>query len=183
MKRRLFIAIELPEAIRKLIEIRLENIKKSFKNDIRFSVPENWHLTLIFLGYQDEVVIPTLRRALKELSSDYGKLLVAFNKIGYGPPGRTPRMIWLTTTEKTSKELGNLQKRLAKNLRNQNIVWPYENREFRGHITLARFKPRAVSSLPPVEQNFVESFKVGGLNLMESHLSRRGAKYETLFTV
>lgn len=182
MKRRLFIAIPVPEEIK--IELRevLARPQKSSKQ-VRWMPEENWHLTLVFLGYEEEDVVPNIRAAMDEVIETARGLSVQFERICYGPLGHTPRMVWLTTTQSTSRAIDKLKAALEEKLLAQNVPWDRETRPFQGHITLARFEPRAKSALPDIETPFSARYAAPSVDLMESHLARSGATYSVLYQV
>lgn len=189
---RLFIAVPVPGDIKKSVAELLGNVKPAFKHtsDIRFVSQENWHFTVTFLGYQEEVMVPMVEKSLEESISIFrkkikegGGLHVEFNKLIYGPPGKTPRMIWLTTTKKTSEELGAFKGLLEDTLEKNGVRWRRESRPLQAHITLARFLPTAKKKLPSIDRNLFWKYGVGEFNLMKSTLRRGGAVYEMLSSV
>ena len=184
--KRFFIAINLAEGIKKEIRRIIEELdsKMHFSKQptFRWLPEENWHLTLTFLGGQpEESIIPILESIKSAVlnKAESHKLeppLIEFEKMLFGPPDRTPRMIWLTTTKQTSEILGKIKNKLEDLLDKNGVKFRKENRKFQGHLTLARFEP-----LPQKE---TELLKVGdliftpqSLDLMESKLFRTGAEY------
>jgi len=182
MKRRLFTAINLPAEIKQKLAAEVDGLKSLFIKaglDIRFLSPENWHLTIAFLGYQDDTDINLIINALQTITPKFTAPFVEFKKIIYGPPDKPPRMIWLTSSNKTSKLLAMIKDELEKELINQGVRFQQESRAFNAHLTLARFDlPRQL--LPAIEWPFSEKFEAKSLDLMESHLKRTGAEYEIL---
>lgn len=185
---RLFIAIWLPAEIIKELQKVVDEIRKDFPyQDARFTTPEQWHLTLVFLGSQPETAVEKIRTALKAAAAAIQKVEISFEKITYGPSVSRPRMIWLNTTLATSKNLDGLKQIIEKELTGAGIIWAKENRPFHGHLTLARFlpagrqvSPRAKTDLPPLETSFFETFTANEIHLMQSRLKPTGAVYEEL---
>lgn len=177
MKKRLFIAINLPLKVIEGIKKITQEFKVKFK-DIRFSPETNWHLTIVFLGYKEIDAVAKIGEAIKGAVKEFEAPIITLNKITYGPPDKTPRMIWATTTEETSKALGTLKERVEKELVKYGIPVKIEKRLFRGHITLARFTRKP--ALPELNVGLNLKFKAESLDLMESHLQISGAVYETL---
>lgn len=180
--RRLFIAINIPEDIKKKIA-KKRDLLESLVPGVRFMGEENWHITLIFLGEQsDEALLPIVK-SMKDLIPGFVCPEINFSDISYGPVKGAPRMIWLNGNEKTSKELAVLKNSLEDELIKNGVRFKLENREFRTHITLAKFSEDIRNGLPELGDEFRDlswSFEVDGLDLMESHLSARGAEYEVL---
>lgn len=183
--KRLFIAINLPEEVKQRITEIIKQInpeKFSDKSNFRWLSPENWHLTLVFLGYQPDEVISPILESIKETVQHFPVSTVEFEKIILAPPGKTPRMIWLCGTKETSKALGEIKKYLDDSLIKNGVGFQRENRPFNTHLTLARFQSGQQNNqnkLPnyPIHQL---SFIAQSLDLMESHLKHTGAEYEIL---
>lgn len=187
---RLFIAVKLPaEIINELQEI-VDKIQKDFPyKDARFTTPEQWHLTLVFLGGQPETAVDGIKKALKSAAVASRKIKVGFESITYGPAPsgarlapleRPPRMIWLNAVPETSRNLTGLKEIIEKELKKEKIDWPIENRPFHGHLTLARFLPRLKNSLSVLEVSFNKVFIADRIYLMQSRLKPSGAVYEEI---
>lgn len=180
MKKRIFVAINLLPKDKEKIKEELLGISNQFSSaDIRFLKPENWHLTLSFLGYQDDQSINLIIQAIQQTAAATEPVRIKFEKIIYGPPGKPPRMIWITSDKKTSDLLGELKKQLEDALENFGVRFKKEKRPFSAHITLARFFA-SKKELPSIEKNLIFEFKVESLDLMESTLRRSGAEYDLL---
>jgi 2'-5' RNA ligase len=184
-KKRLFIAINLPETIKKQINKELREIRYDFTNDIRFLKPENWHITLVFLGYQPVEKVPGIVQAMKITTGDFSKFEIELSNLTYGPLGKAPRMIWLNGSPETSKKLSKIKSVLEKNLEEKGVNFPRDYPNFQTHITLARFPAVAkgkAAELPKIDKNLSWHFAVKSLELMESHLARTGAEYIQLIS-
>jgi 2'-5' RNA ligase len=183
MKRRLFVAINLPREIKQKLETEVEKLKKLFMEagfDIRFLLPENWHLTISFLGYQIEEDLNSIIEATQMTVKKFENPKIEFEKINYGPPDKPPRMIWLVGSKETSQKLTLIKDFLEKELINRGVrLVRREYRLFNSHLTLAKFE-LSRKSLPPIEKSFSHKFEAKSLDLMESHLKRTGAEYEIL---
>jgi len=178
MKRRLFIAINLPENVKNEIEKEIEKIQYAFTNDIRFLDRRNWHITITFLGYQDDESIVPIVGSLKQIGKEFESFRIHLTDISYGPKDKTPRMIWLNGSEETAKILSRLKERLENVLTDNGVTFKKERRRLSAHITLARFV--GARGLPKIDTPLALSFPAQSLDLMESHLSRQGADYELL---
>jgi 2'-5' RNA ligase len=183
--KRLFIAINLPFEIKEEIVRLVEQIdrekKFSQKQGFRWLTKENWHLTITFLGNQPEEAIPIILQSMEEVSQEYSTIFknsgifIRFEKIIFAPSIR-PRMIWLTTAKETSETLNKLKNKLDESLIKSGIYFKKENRQFQGHLTLARFEPRAIKKTEILEvQDLI--FQPKSFDLMESQLFRSGAEY------
>lgn len=178
MRRRIFIAINIPADIKKKI---WDYSRKWPELPCRWTRKENLHITLSFLGYLTDEEMLEVCRIVKEVVKNQEPFFINFNKIIYGPPGKSPRMVWVEGEK--SEELGNLQKGLEKAL--QNLPAEKENRGYSPHITLSRIKEWEFGRLEPEERLEVNEeislgFEVGSVEVMESELKREGPEYTIL---
>lgn len=178
MKRRLFISLNLPEDIKDAVAREVEKIRYSFTDDIRFVDRENWHITATFLGQQEDEAIGRILKAMKETVENFDAPEIELSDISYGPKGGAPRMLWLNGSVKSSRETQELKEELENNLIDNGVVFGREHRQFNIHITLAKFM--SAENLPDLNVKFDRVFSAPTLDLMESHMSRDGVKYEFL---
>lgn len=175
--KRLFIAINLPRDVKDQIAREIDKINANF----RWIREENWHLTLVFLGDQPDEAITGILNSIKDTAQKFSDTEIELDKIILAPPNKSPRMIWLTSTKKTSGILGQIQNDLQDNLINNKVRFQPENRPYNTHITLARFQflPQNFQ-LPNYPITQLSNFTAESLDLMESKLKRTGAEYEIL---
>jgi len=181
MQHRIFIAINFPEEIKR----QLEKFQSQWPElPIRWTKPENLHITLAFLGYLSDQELPEICKIVKEVASRHKPFSINLIKICYGPPKKPPRMIWVEGEK--SKDLANLQIDLEKSLTfSENIKFEPEERSFTSHITLGRIRQWEFRQIEPEERPNVEtdislSFDVSSIEVMESFLKRTGPEYEIL---
>ncbi len=179
--KRLFIAINLPDNIKNVIEKSLNDLPK-LAGEIRFLSRKNWHLTISFLGYQPDEAIGPILASIKETAKNFPAPTIKFEKVIWAPPDKPARMIWLTGSKETSKSLGEIKEYLEDSLVKNGVRFRIENRQYNAHLTLARFnfmKPELIKEvgLPNIENL---SFEAESFDLMESQLKRTGAEYEVL---
>lgn len=180
MTHRIFIAINLPQEIK----TKLGNYQ-SFWQDLpaKWVKPENWHITLAFLGYLNDEELLKVCQITKEVAERHSPFLINLKKIVYGPPKKMPpRMIWVEGEK--SEELGKLQKDLENSLAGK-INFETENRPYTPHITLARIRQWEFRQIEPEERPEINeeidlSFQVNSIEVMESKLKRGGAEYTIL---
>lgn len=177
-KRRLFIAINLPEELKAKIEKRIEEIRYKFINDIRFLNRDNWHITISFLGVQEDVVIGEAVESMALIAKQFKAPEIEFTDMGYGPAGKSPRMIWLNGSAQTAKELQKLKEALENDLIDRGVVFKREYRQMKAHVTLARFE--SAIDLPDIDGDLPFRFVAEHIDLMESRLGSSGAQYELL---
>jgi 2'-5' RNA ligase len=166
------------------------------RHGIRFAPQGNWHLTVTFLGDQDDIVLPAIADAVKIASWSFPPPEIVFEKISYGPPAfgaaaRPPkffgeksgraRMIWLCADRASSERIAKIKDVLDATLASRGVPFQKEMKLFSGHITLARFTGEMeLASLPQIERPLRFSFSAASLDLMESELKRSGAEYGLL---
>ena len=183
MRKRIFIAINLPEKIKEeLIFFR----EKYSELPARWVKPENLHITLAFLGYVKEEDIPKIIEITKNVASKCNPFSIKIVKITYGPPKVSPpRMVWAIGEKNES--LWRLQENLKNALMEMRIpqLEEEEGRGFIPHITLARirkweFRQMEPEERPEIDEDVNFSFQVKSIEIMESHLKRGGAEYTVL---
>lgn len=182
MKRRIFIAIDLPAELK---EKFAEAIKQWRWLPIRWLASENWHITLIPPVYIEDPELESLVAALKRHRFG-GPFPVRFSQVALAPPGVPARMIWLAGA--APAELSQLKKKLEK-------AWvglgalpqpKSESRPFSLHVTLARFQPGELRELEAKTRVLGEvdfEFEAKEIAVMESHLKSTGAEYQTLAVI
>ena len=185
-KKRLFIAIPLSGSVARSVKRIVAEIEEKFKDlpdtSIRFVPQENWHITLSFLGNQDDVMLSVIADAMKVAVRDCEPPEIIFEKISYFPErGDSVKMIWLSTDRATSAVLGTIRDTLEDEFAARGVPFQSEMRAFSGHITLAKFTGEAtVASLPPIERSLQFNFPAASIDLMESELKRSSAEYTML---
>jgi len=135
VKKRLFLAIELSRETKEELAQFLEDLKRHYF-PVRWVAPENIHLTLAFIGWQEKEIANIKNQIAKRLD-DISPFTLRISGIGCFPNNRRPRVIWLGLTGdlESLKELQvNIKEGLAK------IGVKTEEREFTPHLTLGRVK-------------------------------------------
>lgn len=158
MRHRIFIAINLPEEIKK----ELASYQSKWPDlPIRWTKKENLHITLEFLGYLSDDELMQVCQNTKELASKYQRFLAKLNKICYGPPKKMPpRMIWV----------------VGEKIEAFNLI---------PHLTLGRIRTWEFRLIEPEERPEVSeeislSFEVSSIEVMESVLKKGGPEYTVL---
>ncbi len=170
---RLFIALDLPEDHRhQLYTLRNPSWKA------RWATPNQFHLTLRFLGPVEEARLPELIQTLARIEAPAFELTPR-GLIALPSPAR-PRV--LAAAVDPIPELHTLQAEIERHV--VDLGFTPEARPFRPHITLARLKQvpaTAVRAFLQRHRNFsLAPFPVQAFYLYESHLHPDGARYEIL---
>ncbi|MEI6479876.1 MAG: RNA 2',3'-cyclic phosphodiesterase [bacterium] len=182
MKRRLFLGISLSKEVVEKVEIQADLLKQRFIESVRFVPSKNWHMTLIFLGDQEEEDIQKIRDSVDSVVLDSNNNIV-FDDITYGPSEHKPRMIWLNATKTTSEYLDSLRKQIAKELKTRGIFWDDDGRAFHGHITLARFNAESDEINMPLLVRGSTACKDYTVELFSVTLKPDGSEYKSLHSV
>lgn len=192
MKRRLFIALNLPESLKDAIDKEMEKVRYQFTDDVRFIDREQWHVTVTFLGNQEDYTIPSILNGLTAATEEFTAPEIEFSDISYGPKKVNPRtqraeqssydgspsMIWLNGSLNSSKTLQPMKDFLENSLVDNGVVFKREHRQLSIHITLARLM--TVDDLPELNVPINKTVSVPTLDLMESQLTSTGVAYEFL---
>lgn len=168
---RLFIAIGA-QSISSDVQERLKKLKVNLKKkeiEHRWVPPENYHITINFLGEVEEQKLTELKSILTEVTGSFPPFELKLNGVGAYPASRSGRVIWMGV--QNSITLRDLQRRCSDELTSQG--WQVEDREYRPHLTLARLRsPRNVSdSISPVENQDFGKLLVSEVRIYESKLA------------
>ncbi|HOF45060.1 MAG TPA: RNA 2',3'-cyclic phosphodiesterase [Candidatus Pacearchaeota archaeon] len=169
MKKKIFIAINLPEKIKSELVSYQEKIDRFFDDTcpIKWTKKDNLHITMFFIGFveYDELinVINKTEKALEDLEP----FKIKIDSITYGPLGKTPKMVWANGEKIPSIVEAN--RKLEESLFE---IRPTEH-EFTPHITLGRiiqwqFKRIDEDQIPQIEEYPNLSFNVNSIDIMES---------------
>jgi 2'-5' RNA ligase len=129
---RLFVALEIPEAVRDNLASLRRNFPES-PSTVRWVRPENFHVTLKFIGSVPTEKVQALIEALRGVSL-HGRLNGCFRGLGWFLDAKTG-VILLAIIE-DSKPLAALAASIDHRLLALGIA--PENRSFMPHLTLAR---------------------------------------------
>jgi len=165
---RLFIAIEIPDDLKKMIAGLREDIPGA-----RWVPEEQIHLTLAFLGEVEDAVFELLNSALAGIHVTEFEL--CFSATGCFPGRERPRVLWLGV--KPHPQLDKLASEVRTAVTTCAI--PQEERRFSAHITLARLNAAPSRELDgfieqPQKQR-IHTFRVSEFILFQSRLTQQGA--------
>lgn len=136
---RLFIAIAVPLEVRESIGRAQGQLKRcAAPGMIRWTKPEQFHVTLKFLGDVPAEQLAVLQHSLVTGCAGFPPLKLTAGGMGFFPGKHKPRVIWAGVADRDQK-LAALHRQLDTAMR------PYAPADkpgkFTGHITLGRFKP------------------------------------------
>ena len=176
MKIRSFISLDLPLSLRHELSRHAKLIAGHDKRQkIRWLPPENYHLTLFFLGEIESAILSGLQFALERKLESTKAVPLTISAITPFPFSR-PR-IAAALVEHTA-ELLRLQSDVANCVRKYGIT--PERRRFVPHVTLGRLKPRAGKTVDFKVRNILLSGIADSVTLFQSELTPDGAIHRAL---
>ena len=176
MKIRSFISLDLPLSLRHELSGHAKLIAGQDKRQkIRWLPPENYHLTLVFLGEIESAILSGLQFALEQKLEAAESVPLTISAITPFPFSR-PR-IAAALVEHTT-ELLRLQSDVANCVRKYGIT--PERRRFVPHVTLGRLKPRAGKTVDFKVRNILLSGIADSVTLFQSELTPDGAIHSAL---
>lgn len=133
MERHFFVALQLPAEVKRKLNQLCHEIKKnhSFKTWVH---PEDYHITLAFLGKASRIQIENLTSSLRETVAEHDIFTLVINRLGFFGNKEQPRIFWAGVEEQD--KLYYLQKLVANACAEADFK--LEKRPYAPHITLAR---------------------------------------------
>ncbi|KPL02733.1 MAG: hypothetical protein AMJ73_08350 [candidate division Zixibacteria bacterium SM1_73] len=177
---RTFIAVELPEQIKKQIEVLQVPLKKT-NAFVSWVKPGNIHITLKFLGEVPEEKIDEVFSATELALKGAKSFKMNLKGMGAFPDFRRPRVIWIGTG-KGGEELSDMANKIEDEM--EKIGYPKEKRKFSPHFTIGRVKsPKNIEKLVELVKSAdfeTEDIEVNEVTVMKSQLHPAGAIYTPL---
>lgn len=178
-KKRLFIAIPVhpPETTLQSI-FRCRSLLKHIP--VRWVIPENYHLTLAFLGDTDSFYLNAMNLGLREIAAKQSPFSLDWHQTGFFQSAGTPRVIWIAPSPQEA--LTGLRSDVSIFLKELGVL-PSPGR-FSAHLTLGRIphsRRAEKRELQDALTNIVGfRHQVNSFVLMESTLTPQGAVYTEL---
>jgi 2'-5' RNA ligase len=185
---RAFVAIHPPEEL--LASLRA--LQKQLQPDlpmhaVRWTPPEQLHLTMKFLGNIPIANLSDLEAALKTVGEHSASLLLRAAGLGCFPSPGKPRVIWVGL-EGDLAQLQTLQSQIDAAL--QPWCERNEERSFRPHLTIGRVRETSARDARHIRERVTAAvipklgeWRVGQINLLRSELSPQGAEHTVLASV
>jgi len=176
---RLFVALEIPAAVREAFA-GLINEMRAIAPKVKWVRPENLHVTLKFIGHTAPEKLDAIKASLETVRSG-GVVMIAFCGLGFFPNEKRAQVLWagVEASAYLAALAGDVDRALT------TVGCAAERREFKPHLTLARFDPPGMPAAmcKVVERNATRAFgtlRAGAFHLMLSKLKPAGAEYTTL---
>lgn len=185
---RLFVAIPVPDPIRdEMLAIQRELQSLAPHGAVRWSKPEQFHLTLRFLGGVLSDRVAGLQESVRTVCADVPALGLRAQGIGFFPHIRSPRVIWAGVNDDENR-LVELQKKI------ENAVQPFTvekaGERFAGHVTLGRFKQSnrlvingLTAKLEVLKDRRLGEWKAREIEIIQSELLATGPRYSALAVI
>lgn len=178
---RLFVAVRPPDDVLAAVEAALTSARRSMVGP-KWTTPDQWHITLQFLGQVPEEAVADVAHALETVSKVQPFPARLAGSGGF-PKAARARVIWLG--------VGPGDDRVAELARSVNMALEPlgllpEERTYHPHLTLARLK--VSGDVGPVIEALGtdpvgKAFVVNEVVLYESKVSRAGSRYEPVAIV
>ncbi|MBS98542.1 MAG: RNA 2',3'-cyclic phosphodiesterase [Oceanospirillaceae bacterium] len=167
---RLFIAIDLPESLQDRIGEQLPHIP-----EVRWSPPEQLHMTLAFIGKLEAHRMPALDQALSLIQ--FEPFTLSLDRIGtFGD-----HILWIGSAN--TEALEHLQREVVEALTQAQVEYD-DTHPFTPHVTIGRSKePWSATTLSQVETCLLDSpasLLVDQLVLKNSVRSAHGAIHQVV---
>jgi 2'-5' RNA ligase len=177
MKIRTFISLDLPLSIRHELSGHAKLIAGQDKRQqIRWLPPENYHLTLVFLGDVDTARLSGLQFALESKLASTKAIPCKISEITPFPFSRSAKIV-AALLERTA-ELLKLQSDVANCVRSYGIS--VERRRFVPHVTLGRLKSHSGKAVNFQPLTIFFEGEANAVTLYQSELTPNGAIYTAL---
>ena len=174
---RAFIALEIPEEIKREIGQIQDQLKKS-GIQAKWVKPEIAHLTLAFLGSITPNQVEPIGKILEVSASQIKSISLSLSKIGCFPSPTKAKIIFVSLEGELDK-LNILATKIRKELKKVNIY--FDEKPFLSHITLGRIKRKQNLShlIEEIQVKKVE-FVTNQVTLTQSTLTDSGPIHKIL---
>jgi 2'-5' RNA ligase len=173
---RVFVALDIPEDVRRALGAFIARLAPLGRG-ARWTRAESLHVTLKFIGEVAEEKVGAIRDALSRIPA-MAPVEMRFRGTGFFPNARRPRVFWAGI--EAGPELAALAEAVEAALEPLGI--PRERREFKPHLTLARFK--SDEGLPELRDELARAgaaefgaASAAAFHLYQSILRPAGAEY------
>jgi 2'-5' RNA ligase len=182
---RLFIALEVPaEVCGEMARAQGQLRRNALPGAIRWTRPEQFHVTLRFLGDVPVNRLEALKTSVGAACAGFPAVRLSASGLGFFPGAERPRVIWCGAEDEAGR-LADLHARLDEAVRSFAPAGKPER--FAGHITLGRFKPGCHAVTPGLQERITRlrtrpfgGWQAGSVELVRSELTASGARYATV---
>lgn len=180
---RCFLAVPVGEEVRNELARWQRQVRGQLPN-AKWVDPQNYHITIKFYGQLPPEAVDELAAALQKPLTDFSSFRTEISGFGAFPDWLHPRVMWAGVGEGADhlRELAGLVEAVS-----FGINVPADKRDYRPHLTIARFRvPARGSDIPPqvmaARARHWGLYTTDQVRLMESKLTSNGAVYSPLYT-
>ena len=182
---RCFIAIELPEELKRELSKLQSQLKAASRASVKWVDTKSIHLTLKFLGNVDVNRIPTILETIAQARQGIAPFHLEVAGTGVFPGQKQPRVAWVGLRGDVQILL-RLQERIESAL--VPLGFASEARSFTPHITLGRVRPegqatekqKLAQAVISTRFEAITPLDVKAVSLIKSQLTPTGAIYTRL---
>jgi 2'-5' RNA ligase len=178
---RLFVAIDLPEAVRGALAAFGRAATERDPEALRAVAPDALHVTLAFLGQRPAAEVEPARAAVRAATraavDGSGPIALELGEVLWLAP-RHPRVLTVAVADGDGL-LGALQAQVSAALAAA-VGFAPERRPFRAHVTVARVRHGARPRQEGLPEPPRGAFAAPAVTLYRSHLGGGPARYEAL---
>lgn len=175
---RTFVAVLIDDGLKAKIAEVQDQVKK-LAPDVKWVTPENFHITLKFLGNVPEDVLPQVIAAVEEAALGFSPFDLAISGVGAFPNPARARVVWVGSgdgREKMSELASSVDKRLTE------LGFAADDKPFKAHITIGRVKTSRflrplAEGIGKVNAENLGTQTVSSVAIMQSDLGREGPTY------
>lgn len=174
---RLFVAIDVPEEVRDLVETAVAPWRERFPR-AKWVPKQNQHVTLKFLGSTWPRLVEWVKETIGVVAREAEPIETRVTGLGAFPSRRRARVLWAGLDD-SQGHVAALATALDEALAKE---FEPEKRDFTPHLTVARFEPPVAlgDDLEEAVTLRTEPFAIDRLVLYRSHLRRPAPVYEDL---
>lgn len=170
---RLFVAVELDDAARDLIDEAIARLRAAGLDE-RFTSRERWHATLAFLGPVDEARRGAVSGAVAAAAQSCAAFDLTLDTVGAFPDKRRPKVVWVGSS---SPQTGFAKCAEAVRAGLSGLGFDFEF-DAVPHVTVCRLKRGG--PLPDIGSLNPRTVRVDSLTLYESTPQGPSTRYEVL---
>jgi 2'-5' RNA ligase len=170
---RLFVGLSLPEAVRTQLTFLSGGIPGA-----RWTEPDNYHITLTFIGEVEDTVAEDLDGVLASLRVPGFSLRL--DGVDTFQEGENPKLLWAGVS--APEALYQLKEKTDRALDMSRL--PFDKRKYVPHVTLARLKnpdkEKLVNFMQAHHDFTTQDIGVTSVHLYQSHQTKNGSRYDIL---
>lgn len=179
MTRRIFIALSVPDQVKRELKLAQEELKKKNQHlRVTWSDPKSAHITLVFMGEIGESELEKTKEILKLQTSQQVSFKFLLQNVDAFPNVFHAKTV-IIKAEDIGQKCAVFQRRLLNAMVNAGL--PTDLKIWRPHLTLGRKKSQD-GNIKGSQDVLVEgvSWSVNDVQLLESVLTPTGPVYEVL---